>query len=237
MVRIARGLMVVGILLAAARGAEPDPLQGAIDQIKTALKNDDATAAADAFTKAVDVRWKTADEKLDPLLQAIGVAVKHKDPRIAAAAIRALAEMRVPGSGRYLNARLAVPKDVGATYWDVHLAAISAAGAIRDRRSISPLFKLVEHPKADMAVAAAEALGQYAGIAPKERMKLIRRVADSLGRFEKKKPKRMQDQIRVDQVMKALVDCVRKLTRNQELASASDVRAWLREAKKTAGPT
>jgi len=237
MVRIARGLMVVGVLLAAARGAEPDPLQGAVEQIGAALKNHDSVAAADAFANAISVRWKCADDKLDPLLKAIGNAIRQKDPTIASAAIRALAQMRVPGSSRYLSSRLAVPRNVGATYWDVHLAAIRAAGAIRDPRSISPLIKLVEHPKGDMAVAAALALGQFAGIAPKERMKLIRRVADTLGRFEKRKPKKMQDQIRVDLVKKALIECVRKLTRNCDLASASDIRTWMREAKKTAGPS
>jgi len=237
MIGIARGLMVVGILLATARGAEPDPLQDAVEQIKGALKNDDAVAAADALTKAIDVRWKTPDDELDPLLSAIGVAIKHKDPAIASTAIWTLAQMRVPGSSRYLHFRLTVPQNVDSTYWDVHLAAIRAAGAIRDRASISPLIKLVDHSQADMAVAAAAALGQYAGIAPKERMKLIRRVANTLGRFEKKAPKKMQDQIHVDRVKKALIDCVRLLTRNRELASADDVRTWLREAKKTAGPT
>ena len=237
MVRIARGLMVVGVLLAAARGAEPDPVQVAVEQIGAALKKHDTVAAADAFTNAVEVRWKTADDKLEPLLKAIGDAIRHKDPTIASAAIRTLAQMRVPGSSRHLNCRLAIPRNVGATYWDVHLAAIRAAGAIRDPGSIPTLIKLVEHPQSDMAVAASAALGEFAGIAPKERMKLIRRVADTLGRFEKRKPKKMQDQIRVDLVKKALVDCVRKLTRNCDLASAGDVRTWLREARKTAGPS
>ena len=237
MVRIARGLMVVGVLLAAARGAEPDPLQGAIEQIRAALKNQDSVAVADAFANAIEVRWKYADDKLDPLLKAIGNAARHKDPIIASSAIRTLAQMRVPGSSRYLRSHLAVPRNVGATYWDVHLAAIRAVGTIRDPESISPLLKLVEHPKADMAVAAADALGQYAAIVPKERMKLVRRVADTLGRFEKRTPKKMQDQIRVDLVKKALINCVRKLTRNCDLASASDIRSWLREAKRADGPS
>lgn len=237
MVRIARGLMVVGVLLAVARGAEPDPLEAAVEQVNAALKQDDAIAAGDAFTRAVEVRWKYADDKLDPLLKAIGDGIRHKHPTIASAAVRTLAEMRVPGSSRYLSCRLAVPQNVDATYWDVHLAAIRAAGTIRDEDSISPLLKLVEHPKTDMAVAASNALGEYAPLAPKGRMRLIRRVAVTLGRFEKKKPRKMQDQIRVDLVKKALVECVRRLTRDCEIESADDVRAWLREAKKEEGST
>ena len=172
-----------------------------------------------------------------PLLRVIGTGIKHKDPTISTVSIRALAQMRVPGSSGYLAYRLAVPSRVSATYWDTHLAAIRAAGEIHERESISPLLKLVDHPKLDMAVTAAVALGKYAALGPKERLKLIRRVADALGRFEKKKPRKTQDQIRVDRVKKALIDCVRKLTRNGDLASANDVRAWLRKAKKTAGPS
>ncbi|MHC4970900.1 MAG: HEAT repeat domain-containing protein [Planctomycetota bacterium] len=237
MVRIARGLMVVGILLAAARGAEPDPLERVVQDLKTAFKNGDSVAAANALATAAEVRWKYEDEKLEPLLQVIGTGIKHKDPTIASVAARTLALMRVPGSSGYLTCRLAVPAKVGATYWDVHLAAIRAAGELHERESISPLLKLVEHPKLDMAVAATAALGQYAALVPKERLKLIQRVAGKLGKFEKKKPKKMQDQIRVDRVKKALIDCVRRLTRNCDLESASDVRTWLREAKKTAGPS
>jgi len=237
MVRIARGLIVVGILLAAARGAEPDPLTGVVQEIKAALKKGDSIAAANALAKAAELRWKYEDEKLEPLLNVIGAGIKHKDPTIASVSIRTLAQMRVPGSSSYLNCRLAVPQKVGATYWDTHLAAIQAAGEIHERESISRLLKLVEHPKLDMAVAAATALGRYAAFAPKERMKLIQRVAGTLAKFEKKKPRKMQDKIHVEKVTKALIDCVRKLTRNGDLASASDVRTWLREAKKTAGPS
>jgi HEAT repeat protein len=237
MVRIARGLTVVGILLATARGAEPDPLELVVQDLKEALKQDDSIAAANALAKASEVRWKYEDEKLEPLLNLVGAAIKHKDPTIASVATRTLAQMRVPGSSSYLSCRLAVPDKVGATYWDVHLAAIQAAGELHERESISPLLKLVEHPKLDMAVAAAVALGRYAALVPKERLKLIRRVASTLGRFEKKRPKKMQDQIRVERVKSALIDCVRRLTHNRELASASDVRAWLREARKSAGPT
>ena len=237
MVRIARGLIVVGILLAAARGEEPDPLAEVCQEIKAALKEGDSIAAANALAKATELRWKYEDEKLEPLLSVVGAGIKHKDPTIASVSIRTLAQMRVPGSSSYLNCRLAVPQNVGATYWEAHLAAIQAAGEIHERESISPLLKLIEHPKLDMAVAAATALGRYAALAPKERMKLIRRVAGALAKFEKKKPRKMQDQIHVERVTKALIDCVRKLTRNADLASASDVRAWLREAKKTAGPS
>ncbi|MHC4136992.1 MAG: hypothetical protein ACYS0K_18705 [Planctomycetota bacterium] len=237
MVQIARGLMVVGILLAAARGAEPDPLEGVVQEIKAVLKKGDSIATANALAKAAELRWKYEDEKLEPLLKVIGAGIKHKDPTIASVSIRTLAQMRVPGSSGYLSYRLAVPPKVGARYWDAHLAAIRAAGEFHERESISPLVKLVDHPKLDMAVAAAAAMGRYAALEPRERLKLIRRVADTLGRFEKKRPRKMQDQIHVDRVKKALIDCVRKLTRNSDLASASDVRTWLREAKKTAGPS
>lgn len=237
MVRIARGLMVIGILLAAARGAEPDPLEQVVQDLKTALRENDSIAAANALAQAADVRWKVEDERLEPLLHVIGAGIKHRDPTIASVAIRTLAQIRVPGSAGYLRCRLAVPDSVGATYWDVHLAAIRAAGELHERDSISPLLKLVEHPKLDMAVAAAGALGQYGALVPKERLKLIRRVAGKLGKFEKKKPKGMQDSIRVDRVKKALIECVRRLTRNCDLASASDVRTWLREVKKSAGPS
>ncbi len=237
MVRIARGLTVVGILLAAARGAEPDPLEQVTQDLKTALRNDDSVAVANVLARAVEVRWKVQDDKLDELLQLVGAGIKHKDPAIASVSIRTLAEMRVPGSAGYLDCRLAVPDKVGATYWDVHLAAIRAAGELHERESISPLLKLVEHPKLDMAVAAAGALGRYGALVPKERMKLIQRVANKLGKFEKKKPRGMQDRIRVDRVKTALIECVRCLTRNCDLESAADVRAWLREVKKTAGPS
>jgi HEAT repeat protein len=237
MVRIARGLAVVGIFLAVARGAEPDPLALVVQELKAALKKGDSVAAANALSKAVEVRWKYEDEKLAPLLHLVGAGIKHKDPTIASVSARTLAQMRVPGSSGYLNSRLAVPAKVGATYWDVHLAAIRAAGELHEPASITPLLKLVEHPKLDMAVAAAAALGQYGALVPDERVKLIGRVGNKLGKFEKKKPGKLQDRIRVDRVKKALVECVRRLTRDCDLASASDVRTWLRQLKKTAGPS
>lgn len=237
MVRIARGLTVVGILLAAARGAEPDPLEQVVRDLKTAMRKDDSVAAAKALAQAAELRWKVEDDKLEPLVQVVGAGIKHRDPTIASVSIRTLAQMRIPGSAGYLDCRLAVPDKVGATYWDVHLAAIRAAGELHERESISPLLKLVEHPKLDMAVAAAGALGRYGALVPKERLKLIRRVANKLGKFEKKKPRGMQERIRVDRVKTALIECVRRLTRNCDLESAADVRAWLREVKKTAGPS
>jgi HEAT repeat protein len=227
--QILQGLTVVGILLATARGAEPDPLKQVVKDLKAALKDAEYVAVASALTRAAELRWKVEDKKLGPLLRVIGVGIKHEEPTIALASIRTLAEMQVPGSSRYLKPRLAVPTKLGATYWDVHLAAIRAAGELHERESISPLLKLVEHPKADMALAAAEALGQYRGLVPKERKKLIRRVADKLGRLETKKPKGILDRTRIDRVKKTLIECVWSLTGDRTLASAREVRVWLRE--------
>lgn len=232
-----RVLTVVGIVLATARGAEPDPLKPVIKELKAALKDSDYDAVTKVLTHAIELRWNVEDKKLKPLLRAIGNGIKHEEPTIASASIRALVEMRIPGSSRYLKPRVAVPKKVGAKYWDVHLAAIAAAGKLQEKESISTLLKVVDHPKVEMALAAAEALGQYGALVPKERKKLVQRVADKLGQFEKKKPKGTQDRIRIESVQKTLVKCVRSLTGNRTLSSASEVRVWLRKGGKPSGPS
>jgi HEAT repeat protein len=230
MFRIMRGLTVVGILLATARGAEPDPLKQVVQDLKEAFKDGDYVAVTNALTKAVELRWKVEDKKLGSLLRMIGTGIKHETPAIALASIHALAEMRVPGSSRHLNPRLAVPKKVGATYWDVHLAAIRAAGTFHESRSISRLLKLVEHPTEDMALAAARALGQYGSLVIQERKKLIKHLANKLAKFERTKPKGMQDRIRVEKVTKALVESVRSLTGDSKLTSSREARAWVYKA-------
>jgi len=235
MFRIVRGLTVVGILLATARGAEPDPSKQVVKDLKAAFKDGGHVAVTNALTQAAELRWKVEDKKLGKLLRAIGVGIKHENPTIALASIRTLVEMRVPGSSRYLNPRLAVPTKVGSTYWDVHLAAIRAAGELHEPGSISRLLKLVEHPKADMGAGAAEALGQYGSLVPKDRKKLIRSVANALAKLEKKKPKGMQDQDRIKRVTKTLIESVRSLTGDRKLASARDVSVWLRKPARPAG--
>ncbi|MHC4970955.1 MAG: HEAT repeat domain-containing protein [Planctomycetota bacterium] len=235
MFRIVRGLTVIGVLLATARGAEPDPLKQVVKGLKVALKDGDYVAVTNALTHAAELRWKVEDKKLGPLLRAIGTGIKHEAPAIASASIHALAEMRVPGSSRYLNPRLAVPTKVGATYWDVHLAAIRAAGEFRESGSISRLLKLVEHPKEEMALAAVEALGQYGSLLLKERKKLIRNLANKLAKFEKTKPKGMQERIRVERVKKTLVESVRSLTGDSKVANSREARAWVHKAGKPGG--
>lgn len=228
MIRIGRGLVVVGILLAVARGAEPNNLHEVVENLKAALKEGDYASVTNALTHAVEARWKAQDKKLGPLLRTVGVGIKHDEPTIASACIRALVEMRVPGSSRYLKPRLAVPKKVGSTYWDVHLAAIAAAGELHEPESVSPLFKLVEHPQADMAVAAAKALGRYEVVVPKQRKKLIQRIANALAKFEKAKPKGTLDRTRIERVTKALVECAQSLTGDHKLENSREVRVWLR---------
>jgi len=230
MVRIVRELMVVGILLATAWGAEPDPYKEVVQDLKAAFKDGGHAAVTNALAQATELRWKIEDKKLEKLLRVIGVGIKHEDAIIASASIRTLVEMRVPGSSRYLNPRLAVPTKVGSTYWEVHLAAIRAAGEFQELGSISRLLKLVEHPTADMAAAAAEALGQYGSLVPKERKKLIRSLANALAKFEKKKPKGMQDKARIERVTKTLIESARSLSGDRKLASARDVRLWLRKS-------
>lgn len=230
--RISRGLLTVGLLLASAQGAEPDTLRDVVKDLKAALKEGDYTSVTNALTHAVEVRWKVQDKKLAPLLRAIATGIKHEEPTIASACIRTLVEMRVPGSSRHLNPMLAVPKKVGSTYWDVHLAAIGAAGELHEPGSVSPLLKLVEHPQADMAVAAVEALGRYEVAVPKERKKLVQKIANALAKFEKKKPKGTLDRIRIERVTKALVECARALTGEHKVGDSRDVRVWLRTGGK-----
>jgi HEAT repeat protein len=236
MAGIMRGLTIVGILLATARGAEPDPSKEVIQDLKEAFKDGDRDAVTNTLTQAVELRWKVEDKKLGRLLRAIGVGIKHEDAIIASASIRTLVEMQVPGSSRYLNSRLAVPNKVGAMYWEVHLAAIRAAGELHELGSVSRLLKLVEHPKADMGAAAAEALGQYRSLVPKERKKLIRSVANALAKLEKKKPKGVQDKTRIERVTKTLIESVRSLSGDRKLATSRDVRLWLRKSGKPPSP-
>jgi len=69
----------------------------------------------------------------------------------------------------------------------------------------------------------------------RRRRKLIRSLANALAKLEKRKPKGMQDQARIERVTKTLVESVRSLTGDRKLASARDVSAWLRKPAKPTG--
>jgi hypothetical protein len=87
-----------------------------------------------------------------------------------------------------------------------------------------------------MGAAAAEALGQYRSLVPKERKKLIRSVANALAKLEKKKPKGVQDKARIERVTKTLIESVRSLSGDRKLSSSREVRLWLRKSGKPPSP-
>jgi len=103
-------------------------------------------------------------------LRSLGKAAASKDVTARHAAFRALAKLRVEGSGKYLKRWLTPPKK-GAVH-ESYFKGIDAAGEIADPRSLTKLLKLTGHKNVEVAVASIRALGGYRTLPVPSRKKL-----------------------------------------------------------------
>jgi len=216
----------------AAFAGTPEVVKETADQIERNLKADDFIAVRAAYGRAFNLRDRYDDETLDPVVDAIGRGVKHDDKTIARLSIDALKRLRVSGSARWIAPLLRVPKTPDRADRPLHVAAIEAAGAIHDRRSAPALKRLIHHDDRQIAVTAATALRGYRTIDRKPRIALVRRLAVELSRLERQRPRSTTDEEHRDAVRKALVETLVELTRDDDLETASDARAWAKLARR-----
>lgn len=159
-----------------ANGGVPEAAKR-LDAITGKRAKGDATELIGRLVAAYEDA-STADQVI--AVRALGKAAGAKDVPTRHAAFRALAKLRVEGSGKYLNRWMSPPKK--GTVHESHFKAIEAAGEIADPKTLVKLWKLGDHKNIDVAVAATRALAGYRTLPVKKRKKL---AIDLVRRLEK----------------------------------------------------
>ena len=202
-----------------------------VKDLNQAISKGNYIAVSNACESLKEMQPQFATKVFDKPVQTLAKGIRHRDMSIAVVCVKTLGRLRHPGSARYLSSLLAVPRKVKAERWGLHLAALEAAGAIHDMSVVAKIEKTLGHAKTDFAVAAAKAFAGYAGNKPMERATLVGRMADSLGRLEKKKASKPADNIRLAVVKQTLLDSIRTVAGKTDLADADTARVWAREEK------
>ena len=227
---------VIAICLAAPLLADAkQDVDQLIRQMKAAAKAGDLDAAKSAFASAETYRQDAKSSKR--LASAIGSCIKasqKKHVALAIAALDSLGKLQVPNSARQILPLLKAPKKVAYERVGLHLVAIRTAGKLHQAGSMSSLEKLLTHRSTDLAVAAANALGQYRVLEERPRTKLVERLVRMLNVYERKRAtvKTHDRRNHYDKVAGNLIGCLADLTNNPVATTASDWTAWLKSEKK-----
>jgi len=223
-------------LLALVPTATADEALTGLDEVAQAIKaavDDGNYVALDtACTRARELAAAVPVDELDAVVHALGDGVKSRDVSITLLAVKTLGDLGTPAAWTYLSRLLSPSRRPDSDELKVHLAAIEAAGAIGSRDFVLRLQKLILHDDTQIAVAAATALGGLDRLEERERIALVWKVANQLGRMELRRPAKHVDKIHLGVVKSAIVDCLRQLTKEPELETADDFRDWAREAER-----
>jgi len=228
-------VLLLATAVASAGQAEEDKtklLAETVTELRQAIAADNYVMVHNLCGQLEQLQPSFIAKEFNKAVQTVALGLKHKDVSIAIVTVKTLGKLRHPGSSKYLSTLLAVPRKVPAERWPLHLAAIDAAAAIHEFDSAPRLEKILNHAKSDFAVAAAKAFASYAQNDRAERVKLIDRLANTLGRLERKKSSKPPEQIRLAVVKQTLLDSMRVVSGNPDFLGAGDARAWVREQKK-----
>jgi len=230
------GVLLLPALVAASTGPKSAPsrelIDATIDLVQRALRSGDLESVEHACQRALILRPDCNDEQFKPVARSVSAGLRHKDPRVALACVRTLGKFHCPGSSHCLAPLLAPPRKVKDDWLPVHLAAIEVAGSLHESGSVPALEKLVQHDSQSIALASCAAMAKYKQTEARVRLDLIRRLANQLGRLERKKVKGEFAATELRQLRQALRDCLRVLTNDESLESAADARKWLRKQPK-----
>ena len=228
---------IVLALALAAPQADKDKaatLKELVKTINQAVGKADVAGAKAAFGQAESLRADFQDKQLAPLAAAIGKGTASKNKELALASVETLGKLKIAGSSKSLGKLLSPPAKPKEDALALHKAAIAAAGSIHDASSLKTLEKLVAHKNAPVAAAAAEALGGYSAMEPKQRLGLAKRLVKTLAKLEKK-VKGTKDPIErepLETVQTALLSGLSKLMNREGLANADAWEEYLKEAAK-----
>lgn len=233
-VRMPLALLAAWLVICApaAIAEEAEDLDATVRKLTRALSQGNYAAVTETLNRSIELYPALGDEKFEPLLRLIAKGVSHRDTSIATESVRTLGKIRYPGSSRYLNRLLNVPRKVSQERWNLYLVAIKTAGVLHEPGSVSDLNKLIGHDRSEFAVAAAKALAEYSANKIDERIPVVHRLATTLGRLEKKRAKTTTQKVHLEVVKAALVDTIRKVSGDAKLKVANDARAWVREQER-----
>ena len=229
-----RVFATLALILAAAFGQEqpkagsPEAVAALATSLRGAMADSDYGALSAACQKAIETVGAHDPKAFLPVVRELAKGIRHKEIAIALVCVKTLGELKQPDSSRYLMALLSIPKSVRQDRWRLHLEAIAAAGSLRDSCSVAKLDKLLLHGQADFAVAAAKALTRWRLAELEERIKIVKGVATTLGRLEKRRPRSAMEKSSHAAVLAAVVECVRRLTGDPALGGAAAAREWVR---------
>jgi len=230
---------VIFVLVGMAAWADKQPIKGSQDavavvatRIRRAISDGNYIAVSVACEKAIEISGAHEPKAFVPVVRELAKGLKHKETSIAIVCVKTLGELKQPDSSRYIAPLLSIPKRVRQERWKLHLEAIAAVGSIRELSSVPRLDKLLLHSHSDFAVAASNALAQWRVAKPEERVKIVKRVANTVGRLEKRRPRTAMEKSQHAAVLAAVVDSLRRLTGDAAIDGAETARNWVRVQEK-----
>ena len=240
LVLIAVGLLLIPVAALASTGPKTAPseelIDGTVELVQRALRSGDLDGVKHACQRALILRPDCDAKQFEPVARAVSLGLRHKDARVALTCVRTLGKFKCPQTPRCIAPLLTPSRKVKDEWLPVHLAAIEIAGEMHQHRSIAALEKLTSHDSQSLARAACAALAGYRKATPKDRQEVVRRVANQLGRLEKKKVKGASAAAELKLLREAMRDSLRVLTGVTELETASDARDWLRRQPEPVKP-
>lgn len=230
-------LAMAGSAFAKDKPKKPDAvLKDTVKELKAGLGKSDTAKVKSALTTAEKIRGDFTDKKFTPMAKAVGGGVTHKNADIARACIEALGGYKIAGTGKMLAKLLNPPAKLTEERLDLHKAAIAAAGSIHDAETAKTLEKLLGHANADIAVAAADAMGGYRGMELKQRLAIAKRLVKVLAKQEKLVAglKDAEKKGVAEKVLAAIGSGLSKLTGKEGLTTSAEWSAWVKAEAKSA---
>lgn len=174
--------VVLFLFVATVWGADSAFVQKAAE-LDAALRAKDANQAESLIKELAGKYGDAAPKEQKVAIKSIGKAAAAKDESTRHAAFDALAQLKAPGSSKYLKRWMTPRRKYIAS--ESHMKALQCAGVIADKATLSLLRKLSNHKHTEVAFEATRALGGYKVQPVKTRKKL---AMDLVKRLEKLQP-------------------------------------------------